>query len=73
MAEHDNGKSKFIVYSSSSETVSDNAVSSETNTKDLDKSNILIHPSMYKPIKRLKLQPEFKGNGRKFIVDFLNS
>ena len=32
-----------------------------------------MHPSMYKPIKRLKLQPEFKGKGRKFIVDFLNS
>ena len=73
MAERHSCKSKFVVYSSSRETLSDNAVSSEINIKDLDKSNILMHPTMYKPIKRLKLQPEFKRKGRKFIVDFLNS
>ena len=73
MAERHTSISKFTLYSSSSETISDNAISSELNPEDLHKSNILMHSSMYKPIKRLKLQPEFKGKGRKFIIDFLNS
>ena len=70
MAEKKIGKSKFVVYSSSSEeTVSDTLGS--LNTEDLGQTNILMHPAMYKPIQRLKMSPDFKDVSRKIIVDTL--
>ena len=72
MADKKIGKSKFVVYSSSSEdTVSDNIGSLEVNTEDFEKTNIMMHPSMYKPIERLKLSHEFKNTSRKLIVESL--
>ena len=72
MANKKIGKSKFLVYSSSSEdTISDTLGSSELNTKDLDQTNIMIYPSMYKPIQCLKMSPDFKNTSIKFIVESL--
>ena len=75
MADKKIGKSKFIIYSSSENTMSDsshdNLWSSDVNTGDLEKRNILMHPSMYKPIQRLKLSLEFKGTNRKLLVEYL--
>ena len=71
MADKKIGKSKFVIYSSSEDTVSDNVGSSDVNTEDLEKTNIMMHPSMYKPIQRLKLSPEFKNISRKLIVESL--
>ena len=72
------GKSKFIVYSSSSDTkfddMHDNINSSEIKVEDIKHcTNILLYPVMYKPIKKLQLHPDFKGKDRKFIVDYLMS
>ena len=70
MADKKIGKSKFVVYSSSSEdTISDNLGSSELNIENLDQTNIMMHPSMYKPIQRLKLSSEFNNTSRKLIVE----
>ena len=71
MANKKIGKSKFVVYSSSEDTMSGNIGSSDVNTEDLKKTNIMMHPSMYKPIQRLKLSPEFKNTNRKLIVESL--
>lgn len=70
MAEKKIGKSKFVVYSSSSEqTVSETLGS--LHAEDLDQENILMHPAMYKPIQRLKSCPNFKDVSRKTIVESL--
>ena len=72
MADKKIGKSKFVIYSSSSEdTVSDTLGSSELNTEDLDQTNIMMHPSMYKPIQRLKMSSDLKNTSRKLIVESL--
>ena len=52
MADKKISKSKFVVYSSSEETMSDshdNLGSSDVDTGDLEKTNFMMHPSMYKP------------------------
>ena len=75
MADKKIGKSKFVVYSSSENTMSDsshaNLGSSNVNIRDLEKTNIPMYPSMYKLIQRLKLSPEFKGTNRKLLVKYL--
>ena len=72
MADKKIGKSKFVVYSSSSEdTISDTLGSSELNTEDLDQTNIMMHPSMCNPIQCLKMTSDFKNTSRKLIVESL--
>ena len=71
MADKKIGKSKFVIYFSSSEDTISDTLGLELNTEDLDQTNIMFHPAMYKPIQRLKMSPDFKNTSRKLIVESL--
>ena len=71
MADKKIGKSKFVVYSSSSEDIISDTLGSSLKTEDLGQTNILMHHAMYKPIPRLKMLSDFKDVNRKIIVETL--